>query len=284
MPDPSLFLPLLLQSALIPFGVALAVLFALRRAGVAQAAVAALAAGFVAAYFSIFHAQWSPLPRTALDSLPYIAAIGAVAAIAAENAGGALARLLSRIVVALAVAAAVVWPAMASLGWGKAVALAAGFALAAGAAWSWLAQSAASRPTPAPLLAVVAGGSALVLMLDASAALGQAAGALASALAACVLFNLPRTRAAFSSAAAGTAVLLAGALLLNAHVYAGLSAAYLALLMAGLLADPLVAAANRMRRQSGGAGSWAATLMLTAIPVMVTVGLAVRAMQESGGY
>ena len=285
MPDPSFAIPLILQSALVPFGMALALLFALRRLPL-QALVPAIAVagGFVAAYFAAFHAQWSAAPKTAMDWLPYIAVFGVAGALASENAPHAVARLLSRMALSLVAVALVVWPALASLGASKAMVLAAVSAMLIGVTWTLLAQAGESRPTPAPLLAVVAGGTGLTLMLDSSAALGQSGGALASALAACVLFNLPRARAAFSAAATGTAVLLLGVLLTNAYLYAGFSPLYVGLLAGGLLAAPVVAGIDRLRRRSGGAGSWITAAVLTAVPVLATVGLAVKTMQESGGY
>ncbi|HZW23267.1 hypothetical protein [Noviherbaspirillum sp.] len=265
MPDASFAIPLILQSALVPFGVALVLLFALRRPALA------IAAGFVAAYFSAFHAQWAPVPKTAMDWLPYMAVFGAAVAPA---------RLLSRFAVSLVALALVVWPALASLGMAKALMLAATGAVLITAAWTLLATTGEDRPTPAPLLAIVAGGAGLALMLDSSAALGQSSLALASALAACALFNLPRVRVAFPAAATGTGVLLLGVLLANAYLYAGFSPLYLALLGGALAADPLVASIDRLR----GAGSWITAAVLTAVPVLATVGLAVKTMQESGGY
>lgn len=285
MPNPSFVLPLILQSAVVPFGVALALLFALRRVPLQPVVPAvALAGGFIASYFTVFHAQWSVVPKTALDWLPYVAAFGVAGAVASENAPHAVARVLSRLVISLVVVTLIVWPALASLGMTKAVLLTGAAAASICAVWSYLAKAGDERPTPAPLLMVVAGGAALVLMLDSSASLGQAGGALASALAACVLFNLPRARIAFSGAATGVAVLLLGALLTNAYLYAGFSLGYVALLAGGLLADPVVAGINRLRKRSGGAGSWITAMVLTAVPVLATVGLAVKAMQESGGY
>lgn len=284
MPDPSLILPLILQSAVIPFGIALAILFALRHPLSSTTPAIALASGFVAAYFAIFHAQWSFVPNTALDWMPYIAVFGVIGAVAAETAPQAAMRVFARLVISLVAVTLVVGPALASLGMAKAVAVTGTAGVLISAAWALLAQAGANRPTPAPLLMVVTGGTALVLMLDASAALGQSAGALASVLAACVLFNLPRVRVAFSGSASGIAVLLLGTLLVNAYLYAGLSPVYVALLAGGLLADPLVEGVNRLRRRSGGAGSWITATALTAIPVLTTIGLAVRTMQESGGY
>jgi len=131
---------------------------------------------------------------------------------------------------------------------------------------------------------VVAVGTALALMLDSSQAIGQLSGSLASALVACVVFNLPRLRTAFSSAAIGVAVLVLGALLANAYLYAGFSLVYVALLVAGLLADPLVATVNRLRQRSNGVGAWLTAGVLCALPVLVTIGLVVKAAQEAGGY
>ena len=173
---------------------------------------------------------------------------------------------------------------MASLGTTKALVLASIAAALISIAWTLLAKAGEGRPMSAPLLAVVAGGAGLVLMMDSSAALGQTSGALAAALAACVLFNLPRIRLPFSAAATGTAVLLLGVLLTNAYLYADFSPVYLALLAGGLLADPVVAGIDRLRKRKGGAGSWITAAVLTAVPVLTTVGLAVMTMQESGGY
>lgn len=286
MPDPSFVIPLILQSALVPFAVAMVLLFALRRMALqALVPAVALAGGFVAAYFAAFHAQWSAVPKTAMDWLPYIALFGVAGTLAAENAPHKATRLLSRLVISLVVVTLVVWPALASLGPAKAIAVGGVAAAVITVAWSFLAKSGESRPTPAPLLTVVAGGTGLVLMLDSSAALGQSSGALASALAACILINLlPRVRVAFSAASTGTAVLMLGVLLTNAYVYAGFSAVYVALLAGALFADPVVAGIDRLRNRAGGAGSWITAGVLAALPVLVTVGLAVKTMQESGGY
>lgn len=285
MPEPSFFLPLILQSALIPFGVALAILVGSRmlRLGAIGSALA-VAAGFVGACVAILHAQWSPLPKVALDWLPWIALAGSAGAVAAERIAGAGLRTAARGVLALAVGAVVVWPALAGLGLQKALLTVAVAGIAMCAAWSYLAHTALKRPTPPLLLTVVAGGAGLALMLDSSQSIGQLSGALASVLAACVAFNLPRARMAFSPAAAGAAVLVLGALLVSAHVYAGFPLVYIALLAAGLLADPVVAGLNRLRKRNGGAGSWATATVLTAIPVAVTIGLAVKAAADSGGY
>jgi hypothetical protein len=280
MPDPSSFiLPLLLQSALIPFGLALAILAVLRGSSALAVAVA-----FIASYFAIFHAQWSFVPQQVLDWLPWLVGFGTAAAIAAERSTHATGRLLARATIALVGAGVVVWPALASIGWQKGLLTIAVAGLLIGTAWSYLARAGQGRPTPSLLLTVVAGGTALALMLDSSQAIGQLSGALASALAACVVFNLPRLRSPFSSAAIGVAVLVLGALLTNAYLYAGFSLVYVALLVAGLLADPLVAAVNRLRQRSNGVGAWLSAGVLCALPVLVTIGLVVKAAQEAGGY
>ncbi|NNU44103.1 hypothetical protein [Ramlibacter montanisoli] len=282
MPDTSFFLPLLLQSAVVPFGVALAVLAACRAARLdALASLLAVAAGFVASYFAILHAQWSPVPKVALDWLPWIAVAGAVAAIAGDKLPGAVSRFALRLLVSLVAGGLIVSSALGSLGPVKAAltALATGLALAG--LWTLVtrpAQGAATRPL---LLAVVAGGTGLVLMMDSSQSMGQLSGALAMALAACVLFALPAIGVRFTPAAAGLAVLLLGVLWATAHVYSGFSLGYVALLAGALLIDPLLGV---IRRSERGGLPWVPAAVLTAIPVAVTVALAVKAMQESGGY
>ncbi|HEY0826216.1 MAG TPA: hypothetical protein VGD76_20685, partial [Ramlibacter sp.] len=140
------------------------------------------------------------------------------------------------------------------------------------------AQGAATRPL---LLALVAGGTGLVLMMDSSQSLGQLSGALAMALAACMLFALPRAGTRFAGPAAALAVLLLGAIWATAHLYAGFSLGYVALLAGALLVDPALAL---LRRSEQGGLPWIPATVLTAIPVAVTVALAVKAMQDSGGY
>jgi hypothetical protein len=74
-----------------------------------------------------------------------------------------------------------------------------------------------------------------------------------------------------------------GTLLLQAHVYAGFPLVYVALLVAAAVAD--IGAALLANR--GGAITWrarAAAFTLTLVPVVVVVGLAVKGMQDSGGY
>ena len=285
MIEPSFFLPLVLQSAVIPFGVALAVLAGARalRLGTAGPALA-IAAGFASAYFAILHAQWSVVPKVALDWLPWIALAALAGALAVERIANAAFRTAARLALAALVAAVVVWPALASLGLPKALLSIGVTAVAVCVAWSYLARAGAARPTPPLLLTVVAGGAGLALMLDSSQSIGQLSGALASVLAARVVFNLPRARIPLSPAAAGVAVLLMAALLASAHVYADFPLVYVALLAGGLVADPLVEGLNRLRQRRGGAGAWVAAAVLAAIPTMLTIGLALKAAADAGGY
>jgi len=285
MPDPSFVLPLILQSAFVPFGLTLAVLVILGATRLRDSAAAiALTIGFVASYFAVFHAQWSFVPNQALDWMPWIAVLGTAGALATERACDARVRLVARLAMSIVTAGVVVWPALASVGPQKAMVALMTTAVFIWTAWTYLARATASRPTPPFVLAIVAGGTALTLVLDSSQSIGQLSGALASALVAFIAFNVPRLRTAFSGAAVGAAVLLLGALLANAYLYAGISIGYVALLAAGLLADPVVEWVNGLRQRSSGAGSWVTAAALTAIPVVATIGLAIKAMQEAGGY
>lgn len=285
MPDSSFVLPLLAQSALLPFGIALALLAGLRALRVEAATVVlAVAAGFVASFFAVLHAQWSYAPKVALDWTPWIVVAGALGALAAESLHNAAGRVAVRLAVSLVAAALVVLPALESFGLPKAALAAGTTGVLIAVAWSWMAHAAERRPTPPWLLALVAGGTGLALMLDSSQSIGQLSGALASVLAACVVFNLPRVRMAFPPSAAGLSVLLLGVLLANAHLYAGFSAGYVALLVAGLAADAVIAGINGLRRARAGMGSWISAAVLAAVPVIVTIGLAVKAAHESGGY
>ncbi|MEO8118228.1 MAG: hypothetical protein ABI606_02760 [Rhodoferax sp.] len=286
MPNPSFIIPLFLQSALLPFVVALAALLMLRTPRLAKLApLAAVSSGFLASYFAVYHAQWSFLPHQSLDWLPWIVLLGGVAVMATENAGQATMRHVGRLVISVGCAGLVAWPALASGGLSQAVLPIAATGLLIFAAWTYFSATVKQRPTPALVLPVVAGGSALALMLDASQLIGQLSGAVAITLVACVAFNVPRLRTAFSGAAAGMVVILLGMLLANAHFYAGFSLGYVLLLAGGLLADPVVTAIGRLRQRSdGGVGSWLMAGALAAVPVLTTIGLAVRAAQESGGY
>ena len=281
MPETSFFLPLLLQSAVIPFGVALAVLAAGRAARLDDlASLLAVAGGFLAAYAAILHAQWSPVPKVALDWLPWITVAGGIAATAGDRLPGAATRFALRLVVSLVAGGLIVSSAIGSFGPAKAAltALATGLVLAG--LWTLAARPAQGAATRPLLLAVVAGGTGLVLMMDSSQSMGQLSGALAMALAACLLFALPALGVRFTRAAAGLAVLLLGVLWATAHVYAGFPLGYIALLAGALLVDPLLG----VRRGERGGLPWVPAAVLTAIPVAVTVALAIKSMQESGGY
>lgn len=285
MPDPSFVLPLFLQSALLPFVVALTALLVLRMPRLSELApLVAVAAGFLASYFAVYHMQWSALPHQALDWVPWIVLFGSVGVLVVEKTGQALLRHLGRLALTLGCAALVAWPALASAGLLKALLPIAVTGLLMFSAWTYLSAAVQKRSTPVLMLMVVAGGSALALMLDASQLIGQLNGALASTLVACLAFNVPRVRTAFSGAALGMAVIVLGTLLANAYFYAGFSLIYVLLLVGGLLADPLVAAVNRLRQRDGGVGSWLTVGALTALPVLATIGFAIRAAQESGGY
>ena len=279
MPDPSFFLPLVLQSAVVPFGVALVVLAGARLARPsAPASLLALAAGFLAAYAAILGAQWSPLPKVALDWLPWITVAAAIASLAVERLRGIAARVAVRGIVSLAIGAVLVSGAVGSMGAQKAVMAALAVGMVLSLLWTLSARPSKGSATRPLLLAVVAGGTGLALMMDSSQSMGQLSGALAAALAACMLFALPRLGLAFTPAAAATAVLVLGTLLATAHLYAGFSLGYVALLGGALLVDPVLAALRR------GALPWVPAAVLTAIPVLVTVALAVKAMQDAGGY
>lgn len=272
-----MLLSLLGPSALVPFAVALGLLaaaWALRLRS--EVTAVALAAGFLAAYFAALHAQWSPLPEMALDWIPWIALAALPGALAVESLQGAGMRIALRLVLGLAAAALIVWPALGTFGTQKTVItiLATGATIAT--VWSVvapLARGGASRPL---LLAVVAGGAGIALLLDSSQSVGRLAGACAAALAACAVVNLPRARLAFSPAAAGFIVMLLGALLANAYVYAGFPLSYVALIAGALLVDPALVTIHRLRK-AGEGRSWIPGAALTAIPVMATVMLAVKA-------
>ena len=284
MPETSFFLPLVLQSAVVPLLVALVLLATGRAAWPRAAALVALAGGFLASYAATLHAQWSPVPHAALDWLPYLIAGGAIAAASVERIPSPAARCMARVLAGAILASVVVWPALASVGAVKAAVAIVAIALLVGLTWTCMARPARGAVTRPLLLAVVAGGAALTLMLDSSQAIGQLSGALASVLAACVVFGLPRLRVAFTPAAAGLAVLVLAALLANAQLYAGFSLGYVGLLLAALLADPAFAAIKRLRRPGAEGPGWIPAAVLTAVPVMVTIALAVKAAHDSGGY
>jgi hypothetical protein len=268
MPDPAFVLPLLLQSVLIPAAVAAALMLLLSAGHRSWPAPVAIAAGFLASYAATFHAQWSFPPHQALDWLPMVVALS-LGAIAVERSGA----LAMRQLLALAVSALVVWPSLASVGASGGVLMAVVAAGLTTAAWSALAASAAGQPVAALVLATVAGGAGLALMIDASQLLGQLCGALGVATLACGLL-----RRGFGPSAIGLATLLLGALLAYAHIYAGFGLPMVLLLAAALLAGAVA------MRLVPGPRAWLAALAAAALPVILVVGLAVKAMQDSGGY
>ena len=269
MPDPSFVLPLLLQSVLAPAAVCAALLLLLARVRSDWSAPLAIAGGFLASMAATYHAQWSFPPHQALDWMPLVA-LAALSAIAVERRGMLAGRLLMSVVTAAIVA----WPAMGSAGLARTLATITGMALLMTLAWTVLAAS--SRRPAAPLaLTLTAGGAGLALMIDASQLIGQLCGGLGVAIATCALLRL---RGGFGGAAVGTSVLLLGAMLGYARIYAGFDVTMMALLLAALLAEPVLTA---LRRRPAPLLP-AALLIVT--PVLAAIGLAVRAMQASGGY
>ena len=271
MPDPSFVLPLLLQSVLIPAAVCAALLLVFGHARRDWAAPLAIAAGFLASLVATYHAQWSFPPHQALDWLPLVLT-AALCAIPVERNGAWPRRLL----LSALTAAVVAWPALGSVGMAKTVMTIALMALLMTAAWTALAAS-ARRPAAPLALAMVAGGAGLALMIDASQLIGQLCGALGVTIAVCGLLRL-RTSGGFGPAAVGASVLLLGAQLGYAAIYAGFSMTMVALLVAALLADTLLTA---LRRNPTAA---LPSALLTVLPVLAALGLAVKAMQDSGGY
>jgi len=282
MPESSLMLQLVWQSALVPAIVALALLAASR--ALRLNAVVAVAAAFIASYFATLHQQWSLVPHVALDWMPWIAVGTAAAALGVERSSSGAARFALRLVVGLVAATIVVWGALASLGVAKAALAVAVAAVLIAFVWSAFASAPEGGARSPLLLAVVAGGTGLSLMLDSSQQIGQLSGALAVTLGACMLVNLPKTRVAFPPAAAGLAVVLLGALILNAHLYAGFSLGYVALLVIALLADSLLAAGVRLGGRDLKPSSWIPAAVLTVIPVAATIAMVLKAAQEHGGY
>ena len=282
---PEFVLNLVVQSGLLPFAAAAVVLVIARLARLETTGAAlAVAAGFLATWYAALSAQWSPVPKQALDWLPWIA-LGALAgALAIEQLGASVARVAARLVLSLAMGWIVASSALESFGLQKVAASAVVTGVLVTIVWSLLARPAPGHATRPLLLAVVAAGGAVALMLDSSPSLGQLSGGLAAALGACVLSGLARKGVGFAAAATGFCVLILGALLANAHLYAGFSLGYVALLAGALVAEPLLAAILGARRSQGIAGSWVAAAILTAIPVMVTVALVAKAAQDHGGY
>lgn len=287
MPDPSFVIPLLVQSGLVPFALSLIVLFLFRTFSRAPgpSALIAVAAGFGASYFAVYGTQWPAIPRQALDWLPWITVLGGPCAWVIEAKALPPHRAIAaRLAVCVLAAWAILQPASANVSWFTAAIYVFGAGFVMSAAWTYLVQAGRARTAPPTLLAVVAGGSALALVIDASQSIGQLNGALASALAAWLAFSTLRSRPGFSGSATGLSVLLLGSLLLAAHYYAGFSLVHVAILASGLFADLIVHFALRGRKQASGAGAWVATAVLAGIPALVVIGLALKTMQESGGY
>lgn len=274
MPDPSFILPLLLQSALVPAATA-AILVLLSADHRSWPAPLGIAAGLLASYIATYHAQWTFPPHQALDWLPLVlvVALGAIAVERKDRAAGLPARLL----LALLVSGIAAWPALGSAGMPKTLLLVVIAAMLITAAWTALAAPALSEKSPAAalVLAAVAGGG-LALMIDASQLLGQLCGALGVAVLVCGL--LRRRPQGMTPAAVGVATLLLGAMLAYAHIYAGFGLLMVLLLTSGLLAGALAI------RLVPGPRAWLAALVASAMPVLAVVGLAIKAMQDSGGY
>jgi hypothetical protein len=271
MPDPSFLLPLLLQSLLIPAAISAMILLLFSARHRAWPAPLAIAAGLLASYIATFHAQWSFPPHQALDWLPLVLAL-ALGAIAATRSGA----LGPRLLLALLVATVAAMPALASNGTARTALVIFAVAALITAVWSSLTAVKVHGQAASLILAIVAGGAGLALMIDASQLLGQLCGALGVALFVCALQK--RGRLHFGPAGIGLATLMLGALLAYAHIYAGFG-----LLMVLLLAGALLAASVAMRQASGPRASIAG-IAVAALPVIAVIGLAIKAMQDSGGY
>ncbi|MBL0421659.1 hypothetical protein JI739_14980 [Ramlibacter sp. AW1] len=283
MPDFTFLWPLIWQSALLPFGVAAAVMLALRAWGApAYAAAVALAAGLLVAYFAALQGPWAAWPRTAADALPWIAAAAALLTVPVERLRRPTLRRTARLALGLLAAALLVVPAVASFGVAKALGAVVAVALAVAVLWGLVARASPGPRIQPLLLAAVAGGAGLALMLDSSQSAGRLSGALAASLAACAVLGCWPQPGPLARPASGVAVLLVATLLAMAHLYAGFPLLYIALLAAALLAQPLVAALTR--RPPAGAAAPLAAAVLTLIPVVATVALAVKAAQDAGGY
>jgi hypothetical protein len=281
MPDTSFLIPLLLQSVLAPFAAAAVAALALRRAvGGPVATALAVAVGFLASYAATVQGAWSLAPRSAMDWQPWLVLAAAGGALSVDRVPFGARRFLARSMLGVLLGFVVVWPAIGSLGLAKACAAALVAGLLIAGAWSVRTRGVPAGESHPLQLAIIAGGAGLAMMLDSSQTAGRLAGALAVALAACAVVG---RRTPTGSAAVGTTLLVLGTLLLQAHVYAGFPLVYVALLVAAAVAD--IGAALLANR--GGAITWrarAAAFTLTLVPVVVVVGLAVKGMQDSGGY
>jgi hypothetical protein len=283
MPDTSFLIPLLLQGVLAPFAAAAIAALALRRAVGGPAATAlAVAAGFLTSYAATVQGAWSLSPQSAMDWQPWVVLAAVGGALLVDRAPAGVRLFLARAVLGVLLSFVVVWPAIGSLGAVKAstAAVVAGIVIAA--AWSVRTRGLFAGDTHPLQLAIIAGGAGLAMMLDSSQTPGRLAGALAVALAACAVIGRFRTPA--GSAAVGTTLLVLGSLLLQAQVYAGFPLVYVALLAAATVADIAPALLARRGRSANTWRAKAASIALTLVPVAVVVGLAVKGMQDSGGY
>ena len=283
MPDTSFLIPLLLQGVLAPFAAAAIAALALRRAVGGPAATAlVVAAGFLTSYAATVQGAWSLSPQSAMDWQPWVVLAAVGGALLVDRAPAGVRLFLARAVLGVLLSFVVVWPAIDSLGAVKAstAAVVAGIVIAA--AWSVRTRGLFAGETHPLQLAIIAGGAGLAMMLDSSQTPGRLAGALAVALAACAVIGRFRTPA--GSAAVGTTLLVLGSLLLQAQVYAGFPLVYVALLAAATVADIAPALLARRGRSANTWRAKAASIALTLVPVAVVVGLAVKGMQDSGGY
>lgn len=282
--SPSFILPLVLQSALLPFGVALAILAAMRRLDRPELGAAlAVPLALLASYFAI-HRQWSPLPQQALDWLPWIGLLAVAAALGAGRLSQAWARAVLRLATGCVAAAMSLAPILMNVEPVRLFAVVVLTGVLLVVAWTVLGSSAASAHASALVLAIVAGGAGLTLMIDASQSLGQLNGALAMACTACFVFALVARRTAFDQAAAGIALVLLAALLVNAHVYAGFSLMYVTLLLAGLAGGAVPVVLRAFGKNEAGIMACIGVALVAGIPVLAAIGLVLKAAQESGGY
>ena len=283
MPDTSFLIPLLLQGVLTPFVAAAVVALALRRTIGGPAATAlAVAVGFLAAYAATVQGAGALSPQSAMDWQPWVVVAAVVGALWVDRVPAGARLFLARAALGVLLGFVVVWPAVGSLGTVQASVAATVAGVVIAAAWSVRTGGLFAGETHPLRLAIIAGGAGLAMMLDSSQTAGRLAGSLAMALAACAVVARLRTPA--GGAAVGTTLLVLGTLLLQAHVYAGFPLVYVALLVAATVAD---IAPALLANRGGSAITWrarAASFALTLVPVVVVVGLAIKGMQDSGGY
>src|SRR5207247_1844674 len=125
--------------------------------------------------------------------------------------------------------------------------------------------------------------AALALMLDSSQMIGQLTGALAATLGALIIVTMLRSRSTLGGAAVGITILLLGALLANAYLYAGFPLLIIALLAGGLLAAAIAFFLAR-RGILAARTSCITAIALCAVSGLVAVALALKAAQDAGGY